>query len=120
MLVGHRDVPALAAGAVHAFATQLTIPAGVGPANFLLAVADGDRAVGEPNELNNVGYADLKIGPDLHISAVSADATAVPGGTINVQDTTRNRGVSAAPPSVTWFYLGTSPIFSASGAMRPR
>ena len=117
--IGSRVVPELPAGQTNSVPTTLNIPANVGPASFLLAVADGDNTVAEPNELNNVGAADLTIGPDLHVSAVSAPTTAVPGSSIAVQDTTRNRGVGAAPKSVTTFYLSTTATFNASNAVVP-
>ncbi len=116
-LLGNRTVPALEAGLTSTMTTTLNIPATVKPANYLLAVADGEDTVAEPLESNNVGYAILKIGPDLHISALSAPTTAIAGGSITVQNTTRNRGVSAAPPSVTAFYLSTTTTFSAPTAI---
>ena len=111
-LVGSRPVPALAAAATHTATTSVTIPASAGAAGtyYLFAVTDADNQIVEPDEANNTtAYAEVRIGPDLHISgAVTAPASAVAGTAIQVTETTRNRGVSDAGASVTKFYLGTT------------
>ena len=117
VLVGSRGVPALDAGASHTAITSVTIPASAGAAGtyYLFAVADADARVVEPDEANNgTTYAAVQIGPDLHISAVAAPATATAGGTVQVTETTRNRGVSGAVASMTSFYLGTAATFDGT------
>ena len=61
----------------------------------------------------------VKIGPDLVYSAVTAPATAAPGGAISLSDTTKNEGVGSAEPSTTTFYLSrilsSTPLTSYSG-----
>jgi subtilase family serine protease len=73
-------------------------------------VVDPDAVYGEYDEDDNVKWFKIKIGPDLHVSAISTAATAVAGSTHSVQDTTRNRGVSGAPASVMTFYLATTSL----------
>ena len=116
LYLGSRDVPALAAGAVSTATTSVTIPASTGAAGtyYLLAVADANAQIVETLETNNVGADALAIGPDLHISAISAPAVATAGTIIKVTETTRNRGIGPAAASVTKFYLGTTPTFAAS------
>ena len=118
-LLGSRDVPILAAGAIDTATTSVTIPASAGAAGtyYLFAVADGAAQIVEPDETNNTNYAVVKIGPDLHISAISAPTSATPGTAIDVTETTRNRGVSGAGASVTKFFLGTSATFDATATL---
>ena len=117
--IGSRPVPALDAAATHTATTAVTIPASVGAAGvyYLFAVTDGDGQVVEPDEANNTTTpTSIQIGPDLHISAVAAPPNATAGTAIQVTETTRNRGVSGAPASVTKFYLGTAATLNASAS----
>ena len=58
MAIGSRAVPPLAAGASHAGTATLTIPGGTaGGFYYLIAKADGDGAVAEASELNNIATA---------------------------------------------------------------
>ena len=57
----------------------------------------------------------MKIGPDLAITAMTAPATAGPGTTILVNETTRNQGAGGADASSsTRFYLSTNFSFEPS------
>ena len=79
MLLGSRAVPALEAAATDLGTTPLNIPTNVGSAGtyYLFSVADGENTVPEPDELNNTTtYIVVTMGPDLHVSALSAPATA--------------------------------------------
>ncbi len=112
--LGSRAVPALAAGASHMGSTALTIPAGTPTgAYYLLARADADSVVPETQETNNVAFAYVQIGPDLAVTALSAPATAAPGGTITVTDTVKNQGAGAAGASTTRFYLSSNGLLDA-------
>ncbi|HSD77737.1 MAG TPA: CARDB domain-containing protein, partial [Solirubrobacteraceae bacterium] len=115
--LGGRAVAALAPGATSAGATTLTIPAGTAPGSYyVLAVADGDQAVVEASEENNVAARALAAGPDLAVSALSAPATAGTGVPITVTDTTTNQGAGPAAGSTTRFYLSTDPTWDAADA----
>jgi subtilase family serine protease len=109
-VVGSRQVPALAAGASDTGSTVLTIPDDTSAGQYwLIAKADGPGAVAETAEINNTRYALVKIGPDLTFTAMTAPATAGPGATIVVNETTKNQGAGAADASSsTRFYLSTN------------
>jgi subtilase family serine protease len=105
-------VPELAAGTTHMAAVNVTIPETAGTATggiyYIVAQADGTAGTSELNEDNNVRAARVMIGPDLVFDAVTAPATAVAGGTLNVTDTIRNRGAGPVRATNTQFYL--SPV----------
>jgi len=109
--LGERPVPPLAAGATSSSVspTQVTIPPTALPGiYYIIAKADAYNAVAEVLETNNTYSRSLVVkGPDLTVSAVTAPASAGPGQTITVGDTTRNSGVVAAPASKTYFYLSS-------------
>src|SRR5574337_145030 len=111
-------VPPLAAGESSTASTMLTLPASLGQLGqyYVLVIADADGSVPEMDETNNASYAPVKIGPDLTItpSSLIAPAETVAGTTIQVTETTRNRGVSTANSSITRFYLSASTILDAS------
>jgi thermitase len=114
-LVGTRPVMALAAGQTQMVSTPLQIPTDVATGNyFILARADVNNDVVESVESNNVNFAPIKIGPDLTETALSVAGTAVPGGSINVTETTKNAGGGAAGPSTTKFYLSSNGLFDAN------
>lgn len=56
-----RPVPALAGEAVNSGTAAVPLPAGTTGSFYLLVVADGDQAVAEANELNNVAARVLRI-----------------------------------------------------------
>ena len=62
VLNGSRGVPALAPGASSGGTTQVTIPAGTTPGTYYFFVkADGDGAVVESQEGNNVNWRVIQV-----------------------------------------------------------
>jgi subtilisin family serine protease len=114
--IGGRPVSALGPGATEAASTTVRIPASTAAGSYyILAKADWDNAVLESVETNNTrASAIVRIGPDLIVSALTAPATAAPGSTISVSDTTKNQGASPAEPSTTRFYLSANTLLDAS------
>jgi subtilase family serine protease len=116
--LGSRAVAALAAGASDTGTTSLVIPAGtVTGAYYVIARADGDDAVSEIYENNNVASRSLRVGPDLTLSSLTAPTTAGAGATIAVADTTRNAGAGAAEATTTRFYLSANSSWDAGDAL---
>ena len=117
-LIGGRDVGPVPVGASSASsATPVVIPAGtIAGVYYILAKADQNNTVIESQESNNVrASGPIKIGPDLIVSGLNAPATAGPGGTITVTDTTKNQGAgTAAAASTTAFYLSTNTLLDAA------
>jgi subtilase family serine protease len=115
VLLGHRDVPALAAGTASTASTALQIPANTATKTYyVLAKADGLDLVPESNETNNVSLGEVvRIGPDLTASGVSAT---VSGTTLVVSDTTANQGGGPAGASTTSFYLSANISLDGSDA----
>jgi len=112
--LGSRGVPALAPGATSAGTTSLTLPSGLAVGiYYILAKADGDGAVGESDEANNVASQAIRIGPDLLVSALSAPNPSAAGQTITVSDTTKNQGGGPAGASTTRLYFSTDWAFDA-------
>jgi len=107
--LGARDVPALAAGGSSAGSVTLTLPASAGEFGtyYIVAVADGDRLMSEPDEVNNERAVRILIGPDLVIDTVVVPSTIGAGETVTVTDTVRNRGIGPSGPAVLRFYLST-------------
>ena len=103
-------MPNLAAGASHSQTTMVPIPAGTAPgAYWVIAKADWANTILETVETNNTARSSsITIGPDLVVSAVSAPATAAPGGPLTINETTRNQGSGTAASSVVAFYLSTN------------
>src|SRR6185436_7080169 len=66
VLLGSRDVPALAAGVSHAGSTMLTLPASTpGGSYYLIAQADSVKVVAETSEINNNKVSSsFKVGGD--------------------------------------------------------
>src|SRR5512134_1906271 len=84
-----RNVPSLAAAAVHTATTAVTIPVSTATGSYyLLAMADADASVAEASDANNVRSTSLRVGPDLTVASVTAPAQAAPGTTLVVSDTT--------------------------------
>jgi hypothetical protein len=108
VLLGTRAVPALAAGESSSATVTLTLPETTATgAYFVLAVADGDGAVAEVAENNNVLLRAVNVGPDLGMWTLGAPNDALAGQSITITDTTRNAGAGAAGVSTTTFYLST-------------
>ena len=113
--LGSRNVPALAAGAINAGTTTVTIPADTALGQyFILVSADDTNAVVESAETNNVSYGTTRVGPDLTEFALTAPASATAGTTISVTDTVKNAGGGSAGVSTTKFYLSNNFNFDAS------
>jgi subtilase family serine protease/subtilisin family serine protease len=107
--LGSRAVPALAAGASSSASTLLTIPANTPTgAWYLIVKADGEDALPESSETNNVFYRTIAIGSDLIVSAMTVPAAASAGQSIAVSDTTSNPGGGAAQASVTQYFLSAN------------
>ena len=110
-----RAVPALAAGTASTATTTVVIPAGTATGQYyLIASADDGKAVAEPAETNNSRSAQVRIGPDLVVSGITAPARAAAGGTISVTDTTVNQGGGSSASSATAFFLSEDYTFDAA------
>jgi subtilase family serine protease len=113
--LGSRSVPALAGGATSTASTSLTIPASTTPgAYYLLARADDGGLVGEANESNNVSSTNLVVGPDMTVFVSATPTSVASGGTLTVNDITRNIGAGSAGGSTTRFYLSPNAIWDAT------
>ena len=113
--LGGRPVGGLAPGESSAGASSLTLPATLDAGTYyLFAKADGDDQLSESSESNNARAGAIAIGPDLVVSALSAPATAAPGGSMAVSETTANQGAGAAAASRTVFYLSQNALFDPS------
>jgi subtilase family serine protease/subtilisin family serine protease len=109
VLLGTREVPALAAGTSSSGSASVTIPQGTPAGTWsIIAKADAPEVVVESSETNNKSSRTIKIGPDLDVTAFSAPSVAAAGKAIAVTDTTKNQGAGAAEPSQTRFYLSTN------------
>jgi subtilisin family serine protease/subtilase family serine protease len=118
VLLGARQVPALAPGASNPGSLTVTIPGGTAAGTwYVIAKADGDGTVVETSETNNKSARSLLVGPDLDITAFSAPATAGAGQAIAVTDTTKNAGAAAADPSRTRFYLSANSTLEGSDTL---
>ena len=112
-LLGARAVPPLAPGASSAGSTAVTLPAVIPTGTYyVLAVADGGSTNAETNEANNVLATQVRIGPDLIVS-ITGPSTAAAGGTVTLNDTTRNQGSAPSGSSSTRFYLSTDTQLTA-------
>ena len=112
--IGSRNVPGLAPGEVSsAPSTTVTVPTDQ-PAGtyYVIAKADGPMTISESSETNNTKSDQIKIGPDLMVSALSVPTSAGQGMTIAVTDTTKNNGAGTAGASVTRFFLSPNSSFS--------
>jgi subtilase family serine protease len=103
-----RAVPALLANETSTGTTTVTLPDVAPGVWFLLANADDTRAVVETQEINNLKFATLLVGPDLTFLTVSSPTTAVAGTTIAVSTVVRNSGAAPAGASIVRFYLSTN------------
>jgi hypothetical protein len=107
--VGGRPVPALLAGERHSATVSVALPADLPPRTYyLIAAADGDRALGEISESNNTRARPLTVGPDLVISRLSAVDRAAAGATISISGGVKNTGGGRAGASVIRYYLSAN------------
>ncbi|UCE42293.1 MAG: hypothetical protein JSV17_04810, partial [Candidatus Aminicenantes bacterium] len=117
-LLGSRSVPAIVAGASSTGSTTVTVPESVVAGTwYIIAKADADETVPEISETNNTYARTIGIGPDLDITSMSAPATASPGQSIVITDTTMNKGSGVVAPSVTQFYLSLDNAIDASDTL---
>jgi subtilisin family serine protease len=114
-LEGGRAVAGLAPDATSSGASSVIIPAGTATGSYyMLAKADGDGAVAESLETNNVSARLLRVGGDLTISGLTVPSKAAAGAAITVTDTTTNSGAGSVGPSTTRFYLSANSLLDAS------
>jgi subtilisin family serine protease/uncharacterized membrane protein len=117
-LPGGRAVPELAAGAASTGTAAITLPSDVASgAYYIFAKADADSTVTESQEWNNTSLKLINIGGDLVISSFAAPATAGPGATIIVTDTTANTGAAPVAASTTRFYLSVNAGLDAADTL---
>lgn len=117
--LGTRPIPSLGGGAVHSGSVSVTVPAGTPTGTYyVLAKADNGNAIAETQEFNNIKFGGaIRIGPDLVISAFTSPTGAGPGGTIALNDTTRNQGSVSAGATRTGFYLSTNAVLDAADTL---
>jgi subtilase family serine protease len=109
-----RAIDELPVGMSSTGTTTVVLPANLSAGSyFLFAKADAQDEVVELSNFNNIRAVIVAIGPDLIVSALTVPATAVPGGSVTVSDTTANQGAGPAPASSTRFYLSTNATFEA-------
>lgn len=109
-----RSVLGLGANEFSTGTTTVTLPDVAAGNWFLFANADDGNAVPETQELNNVRWTTLQIGPDLTFLTVSAPSSGVSGTSITVSDTVRNIGAADAPATIVRYYLSANSILDAS------
>lgn len=115
MLLGTRNVPALAAGAVDSGSTTVELPASLAAGTYYVVVrVDDTSVVAEAYENNNATSRVLRVGPDLAIQGLVAPTSAGAGATIDVTDIVRNYGGGAAEASLTRFYLSLDTVLGPS------
>jgi len=118
LLSDSRPVPPLAAGAVSAGSTDLTIPSTTAVGlHYIIAKADGADAIVETSETNNTYVRSIRIGPDLVISALTLTASGESELVLSVNDTTTNKGADSAGASVTRFYLSANSSLDANDTL---
>ena len=115
--LGARAVAALGPGAQDTGSVAVTLPGSANGSYYVIAVADGDSAVGETSESNNQLIASITIGTDMVVSSFSAPAVAGAGATITVTDTTKNQGSGIAAASTTMYWLSTNAALDASDTL---
>ena len=115
VFLGSRAIGEIAPGGTATASVPLQIPPAT-PAGsyFLIARADWSNSVPETVETNNTRTGgSIRLGGDLVLTALSASATAKPGGPITVTDTTRNQGPAPVSDSQTGFYLSPNGILNS-------
>jgi hypothetical protein len=110
--LGERIVPPLPSGGLASATTPLDLPAAMAPGTYyVIAKADWNGVIDEQSNTNNTRSDSAKAGPDLTVSTLTAPATATPGETFSVTDTTKNLGAGTAGASTTSFYLSANTTF---------
>ncbi len=109
VLIGSRSIASVAAGGSSTGTTVLTIPAGEGGNNYIVACANDTSTVADTNAANNCGVVPIAIsGADLSESVSSVPTTAFSGDKLSITDTVTNVGLGAADWSIVRYYLSTS------------
>ena len=117
-VLASRPVPALDSTLSHTATVQVTIPAGTtADRYYVLAKADGLNEVSETNDGNNVRSLTVEVGPDLSVQSVTAPAVGAPGGTLTVNEVTRNEGGGHASQSETAFYLSSNSTWDVADTL---
>ena len=117
-LLGARNVEGLAAGATSSGSTNITLPEEAAAGSWYLIIkADGEEAVPETSESNNILAKAIRIGPDLSISASTVPATAGAGLRITVADTTKNQGGGSSAASRTHYFLSADSVLGVSDTL---
>jgi trimeric autotransporter adhesin len=119
LVLGSRAIGVLGFNGTDAGLTALMIPSTLAPGSYyVLAKADSGNVVPEYLETNNVkASAQLKVGADLSVSALSAPAEAAAGTTIDVTETTSNLGAADSPASKTRYYFSTNTSIDAADTL---
>src|SRR5260221_3863265 len=74
---------------------------------YLFAKADGDDAIAETQESNNLYAAVITIGSDLVVQYLTVPTDGGAGYPLTLTDMTRNQGAGTTAPSTTSYYLST-------------
>jgi len=115
LALGSRAVPALGSGTSSAGSAAVALPTGTGSGLwYLIAKADGDDALSESSEFNNITWRSIQIGVDLVVYSLSGPSSVSPGQSITISDTTRNQGAGTAPASLTQFFLSSNNALDAA------
>ncbi len=120
VLVASRSIGPLAPEGSSAGSLTVSLPLGTMVGTYvLIARADADNEVSEPNEADNVTARAITIAiPDLIVSSLSAPGTAAPGDSISVAETTRNQSaIGASIVTTTRFFLSTDSVLDAGDAL---
>jgi hypothetical protein len=115
LYIGYRWVSTLASGTTSTLDTTVLIPNTLVPGTYYIgAIADYGNVVVEPDETNNAlaGNQIVVTGPDLTMTAVSAPANAVTGGTIAVSNSVTT--VNGAPQFWVGIYLSSDETITTS------
>jgi subtilase family serine protease len=114
-VLGDRNVPALGAGASSVAATLVTIPADTAVGTYyVIAQADAGGEIEETTETNNQWKVQVRVGPDLDVTAFSAPATASAGASLTVTASVKNLGGAPAAASALHFHLSADAQLDAS------
>ncbi len=115
LLIGSRNVPALAAGSSSSGSSSVTIPEGT-PTGlyYFIAQADGEETQLETYETNNTYGRSVRIGPDLTVASIAAPSSVLAGQSLTVTESVRNQGGGAAAASVTQLFLSANSTWDES------
>jgi len=100
--------------------TQFVLPADVVGAHYIGIVVDGDDAILEADETNNITTLsiDVQPAPDLITYGLTvSDPTPTAGDTVTVNVTTENQGAGDASWSTTYYYLSDDAVIDATDTL---